>query len=216
MPALSRARRVKRCALWTIGVNAMARPIAKDYEAKRLHILREAARVFAEDGIARASMARVALACGISKANIYHYYGSKDALLFDILDSYLKALRDRLAGLELAGMTPSEQLLRFASETLFAYEGMDAEHKIQTEGIGVLGEEQQAILKGYQRDMVQQLSGILAACAPELADDRTRLRGVTMSVFGMLNWFFMWNGGAGTVEREEYAELVSGLVLGGI
>ncbi len=194
----------------------MARPIAKDHEAKRLHILREAAHVFAKEGIARASMAQVALACGISKANIYHYYGSKDALLFDILDSYLKALRDRLLGLELDGLPPETQLLRFVSATLLAYDGMDAEHKIQTEGIAVLGQDEQQVLKGYQRDMVQQLSGILAACAPALADDRARLHATTMSVFGMLNWFFMWNGGAGTAEREEYAELVSGLVLGGV
>ncbi|MEP5152247.1 TetR family transcriptional regulator, partial [Planktotalea sp.] len=50
----------------------MARPIAKDHDAKRAHILCEAAVVFARDGIARASMAQVAKACGISKANIYH------------------------------------------------------------------------------------------------------------------------------------------------
>ncbi|MGB7319173.1 MAG: TetR/AcrR family transcriptional regulator, partial [Planktotalea sp.] len=85
-----------------------------------------------------------------------------------------------------------------------------------TEGIALLPIEQQGVLKGYQRDMVRQLSDILVGCAPELTDDRTRLRDVTMSVFGMLNWFFMWNGGAGTAEREKYAELVSGLVLGGV
>ncbi|MEX0280477.1 MAG: TetR/AcrR family transcriptional regulator, partial [Arenibacterium sp.] len=75
----------------------MARTIAKDYSEKRAHILKTAARVFAEQGFARASMAQIAQECGISKANIYHYYSSKDALLFDILDSYLATLRDRLA-----------------------------------------------------------------------------------------------------------------------
>ena len=55
----------------------MARPIAKDHSEKRAHILRIAARVFADGGIARASMAQVAEACGISKANIYHYYDSQ-------------------------------------------------------------------------------------------------------------------------------------------
>lgn len=194
----------------------MARPIAKDHSAKRAHILHTAARVFADGGIARASMAQVAEACGISKANIYHYYDSKDALLFDILDSYLSALRDRLAGLELADLAPSGQLLQFVTEVLLAYDGMDAEHQIQTEGIGVLGSAEQQTLKGYQRDMVRQLSGILTACAPGLADDPTRLRATTMSVFGMLNWFYMWNEGAAQAEREEYARIVTGLVLKGV
>lgn len=193
----------------------MARPIAKDHADKRAHILRVAARVFAQGGIARASMAQVAEACGISKANIYHYYGSKDALLFDILDSYLSTLRDRLAGLDMGGIAPADQLLLFVTEVLLAYEGMDAEHQIQTEGIAVLNFERQEILRNYQRDMVRQLSGILSASAPaHLVSDKARLNATTMSVFGMLNWFYMWNGGAGRTERERYAKHVRELVLG--
>ena len=193
----------------------MARPIAKDHADKRAHILRVAARVFAQGGIARASMAQVAMACGISKANIYHYYGSKDALVFDILDSYLSALRDRLSGLELAGLKPEDQCLTFLVEILLAYEGMDAEHQIQTEGIAMLDLEQQETLKHIQRDMVRQLSGILHLSAPShLVGDKMRLHATTMSVFGMLNWFYMWNSSAGRAERKEYAKHICALVLG--
>lgn len=108
----------------------MSRPIAKDHDEKRSHILNVAARVFADQGFARASMAQVAKDCGISKANIYHYYSSKDALLFDILDTYLSELRDRINGIDMAGLNPSEQLALIVIETLRAYEGMDNEHKI--------------------------------------------------------------------------------------
>ena len=172
----------------------MARPIAKDHSEKRAHILRIAARVFADGGIARASMAQVAEACGISKANIYHYYDSKDALVVDILDSYLRTLRDRLAQLDRQGENPASQLLRFVNETLLAYEGMDAEHQIQTDGIASLGCKEQEILKSYQRDMVVQLGDILRFCAPpNLVGTKAGLKATTMSVFGMLNWFYMWN-----------------------
>ena len=61
----------------------MARTQAKDRGAKREAILEAAARVFASEGFDRASMAALAQDAGISKANIYHYYDSKDALLFD-------------------------------------------------------------------------------------------------------------------------------------
>jgi hypothetical protein len=37
-----------------------------------------------------------------------------------------------------------------------------------------------------------------------------------MSVFGMLNWYYMWNTGAGTKAREDYADLVSTLTVHGI
>jgi AcrR family transcriptional regulator len=32
-------------------------------------------------------MSQLAAACGISKANIYHYYDGKEALLFDLLEA---------------------------------------------------------------------------------------------------------------------------------
>ena len=195
----------------------MARPIAKDHTAKRDHILKTAASVFAEVGFVRASMSQVAKDCGISKANIYHYYDSKDALLFDILDTYLKALRDRLLLLPIEGMPPEAQLKTIVAATLQAYEGMDDEHKIQTEGIPLLRPDQQTILKGYQRDMVNQMSSVVANVAPAVfGDDKRKLRATVMSVFGMLNWFYMWNSGADDKARAEYANLVTSLTLGGV
>ncbi|MGC1498268.1 MAG: TetR/AcrR family transcriptional regulator [Sulfitobacter sp.] len=195
----------------------MARPIAKDHSAKRDHILKRAAHVFAETGFARASMSQVAKDCGISKANIYHYYDSKDALLFDILDTYLLALRDRIMLLPLAGLAPDAQLRAIIVETLHAYDGMDDEHKIQTEGIPLLNTQQQAILKGYQRDMVRQMSDVMVAIAPTVfGDDTQKLRSTVMSVFGMLNWFYMWNKSADDKARSEYGDLVTRLTLSGV
>jgi AcrR family transcriptional regulator len=195
----------------------VSRPIAKDHDEKRAHILKIAARVFADQGFARASMAQVAKDCGISKANIYHYYSSKDALLFDILDTYLSALRDRIIGLDMTGLDPSDQLGRIVVETLRAYEGMDHEHKIQTEGIPLLPEDQQTILKAYQRDLVMQMSRVVAEIAPKVFDGDTRkLRATVMSIFGMLNWFYMWNRAADHQARDEYARLVTKLTLTGV
>ena len=72
-------------------------------------------------------------------------------------------------------------------------------------------------MRGYQRDMVRFLSDTIAAAAPEvLADDKPKLRATTMSVFGMLNWYYMWNTGAGTEAREDYARLVTNLTLRGV
>ena len=195
----------------------MARTIAKDHDQKRDRILETAARVFASEGYARASMTQVAKDCGISKANIYHYYDSKDALLFDILDTYLRALRDRLAALPLDGLPAQTQLRLFLQEILLAYEGMDNEHKIQTEGIAVLPQDDQSVLRGYQRALVDQLSDILKRTAPgALSEDAAQLRAVTMSVFGMVNWYYMWNHSADADARRDYADMIATLTLDGV
>lgn len=195
----------------------MARTIAKDHDLKRGQILKSAAKVFAHEGFDRASMNMLARECGISKANIYHYYDSKDAILFDVLDTYLAELRDRVLSVELDGLPPVEQLHRLTQEILLAYQGMDDEHKVQTAGIAALPPDQQRILRGYQREMVDQMSGILTALAPQaVIEDRAKLRAAVMSVFGMLNWFYMWNSGADEQAREDYARLVADLTVNGI
>lgn len=195
----------------------MARTIAKDHDAKRDVILAAAAKVFAREGVGRASLAQVAAACGISKGNIYHYYSSKDDLHFAILKTHLQGLRDRMIRLPLAGLHPAAQLEATLAEILLAYEGADDAHRVQAMGTGGLDSAARKELRGYQREMVAHLSGILHVCAPDVfGRDKTKLRAATMSVFGMLNWFYMWQSGATRAARRDYARTVATMTLKGI
>lgn len=195
----------------------MARTIAKDHDEKRAQILKAAAKVFATEGFDRASMTQLARECGISKANIYHYYDGKDAILFDILDTYLSDLRERIAGVDIAGLSPDKALRRVVGAVLQAYQGANHEHQVQINALSALPEDQQTQMRAYQRDMVKFMSDCIRAIAPDVfADDKARLRATTMSVFGMLNWYYMWNSGAGSQAREDYADLVCGLTLHGV
>ncbi len=195
----------------------MARTIAKDHDLKRAQILKSAARVFAREGFDRASMTQLARECGISKANIYHYYDSKDAILYDILDSYLSGLRDLVLSVDTEGLDPETRFRTVVREILNAYKGADEEHQVQINALSALPEDQQEQMRAYQRDMVRFMSDCIKALAPDVfAEDRTRLRSTTMSVFGMLNWYFMWSADADTTAREAYADLVCDLTLGGV
>ncbi|KPP89319.1 MAG: TetR family transcriptional regulator [Rhodobacteraceae bacterium HLUCCA08] len=194
----------------------MARPIADDHDDKRAAILIAAARLFADQGYGSASMGALAEACGISKANIYHYYASKEAILFDILDTHLRGLRDRIAAIDHAGDDPEEQLRAIVREILMAYQGADAEHEVQLKSLFLLPEARQDTLRGYQRDIVAQVRDRLERIAPDQAADRARMRAVTMSVFAMLNWYYQWNTGAGSQARRDYAGLVVDLTLNGL
>lgn len=194
----------------------MARTIAKDHNDKRHQILKTAARVFATSGFDRASMNQIADACGISKANIYHYYSGKDALLFDLLEEYLRELRDRVFDVDDESLPPEDRFRRALHEVLRAYQGADDHHRVQVSGLGALAPDKQEILRGYQRDLVGHMAAILKALAPEHLAEKAKLRATTMSVFGMLNWYFMWNSGAGSQAREDYAELVANLTLSGV
>ncbi len=189
----------------------MPRGIARDHDAKRAAIRSGAASYFAEHGFDRASMTGAARHCGVSKALIYHYYDSKEALLFDILNTHLSNL---VADVDAIPATTG--LRGVIRAILLAYRGADAEHKLQLDALGALTPEHQAPLLAAQRQLVGRMSRVLAAEAPEKLADPERLRAVTMAVFGMLNWFYMWHQKGKGLSREEYADLVTDLVMGGL
>ena len=64
----------------------MARTRAPDHETQRDQILELAAAKFAQTSYPSTSMSDLAAASGTSKARLYHYYESKEAILFDLLD----------------------------------------------------------------------------------------------------------------------------------
>ena len=70
----------------------MARPKSASHDLKRDAILDLAAHCFAQRSYHAASMNDIAEAGGTSKARLYHYYESKEAILFDLLDRYTQRL----------------------------------------------------------------------------------------------------------------------------
>ena len=72
----------------------MARTQAADFAARRAAIVEKAAALYAERGFLGASIADLAKACRTSKSLIYHYYPSKEDILFDVMHSHVRSLLD--------------------------------------------------------------------------------------------------------------------------
>ncbi|MCA3646835.1 MAG: TetR family transcriptional regulator [Methylobacterium sp.] len=185
----------------------MARPIAADHDDKRSAILKAAAKLFASHGFDRASMAEIALACGVSKALLYHYYASKDQLLFDIIRAHLD---DLVAAIEAVPKTlaPRERLAAMIHALLEEYRHADEEHQIQISDLKRLPPKMKAELVERERVLVRQFSGALAGLEPILAARRELLTPLTMNLFGMMNWKFMWFRENGPVSHAAFAEMV--------
>ena len=110
----------------------MPRGLARDHAEKRDALRRGAAAHFAAQGYDRASMASVAAACGVSKALIYHYYDSKEALLYDLLHEHLSSLARVIEDAGLQG-PPEARLRDTIRAILLEYEDADDAHKVQLE-----------------------------------------------------------------------------------
>ncbi|MBN2050799.1 MAG: TetR/AcrR family transcriptional regulator [Spirochaetales bacterium] len=62
----------------------------RDSEATRKHILQTAEKVFAEQGFDAARMDRIAREAGVNKALIYYYFDSKQAILLELIDNFIR------------------------------------------------------------------------------------------------------------------------------
>ncbi len=191
----------------------MARPRAADHDGKRRTMLRRSAALFAKNGYDRTSMAEVAAACGVSKALLYHYYKGKETLLFDILRAHLQDLIDSVAAVGPAA-TPDLRLRALIAALLEAYRDADDEHKIQINELGKLPAPQRRILTDMERALVALFAEAIAAAHPDLRRGEL-LKPLTMSLFGMLNWHYMWFRERGAISREDYADLVMTLIVEG-
>jgi len=85
--------------------DSMARTQAADYGVRREAIVEKAARLYAERGFLGASISDLAKVCRISKSLIYHYYPSKEDILFDVMHSHVRALLDTAEAITARGRT---------------------------------------------------------------------------------------------------------------
>ncbi len=194
----------------------MARKRAHDYEAKRDHLLHTAAALFARHGYDRTSLAMIGEAAGVSKGLVYHYYADKDAVLADIIGRHL---RDLVLVVEEAARRdardPATRLADMAVALIEAYRDADDEHRVQVAHLRLLPEAAQEALKALERRLVDLFAAALAEANPALAGNRRLLKPLTMSLFGMLNWAFMWFRDDGPLSRADYARMCARMVVAG-
>src|SRR5438552_18305765 len=116
----------------------MARVRAADYGEKQQLIRDKAAALFAERGFAATSIADIAAACGTAKSLVYHYFGAKDDILYDLLRDHVARL---VAGAEaaLAGAeSPRERLRAFVRAEIALYAGARDRHRLLLTALGDL------------------------------------------------------------------------------
>ena len=201
----------------------MARPRSVLHELRRDAILDVAATCFAERSYAAATMNDIASACGTSKARLYHYYPSKEAILFDLLDRYTLRLLAVVGEVEATAQRDAlderAALHELVRAFLREYEHSATRHVAllnDTKFLGAEGDPSQrdTILK-RQRDLVAAVTRFIGRAYPRAGREHTRTA-ITMMLFGMINWTFTWLRPGGAMRYDEFAELVVAMLERGL
>jgi AcrR family transcriptional regulator len=196
----------------------MARPQSADHHLKREEILSAAASCFAQLSYAAASMQEVATRLGTSKARIYHYYESKDALLFDLLDRYTQRLLALIGQTEALAqrkkLDDKAALHALIEAFLIEYESSATTHVALLNDTKFLNDaqsesqtSQRALIMQRQRDIVSAFTRFLRRAYPQRLNDHNQTA-LAMMLMGMINWTFTWLRPDGPISYAQFAKEV--------
>lgn len=181
--------------------------IRRKSEARRLDILRAAARVFRRSGVAAAGMREIADEADLSPGNLYYYFAGKDELLFFCQDRTLDRMLEAAETARVSTIPVAEQLraviLAHLHYTLDELEGATAHLEIDmlAEDLrrGIIDKRDRyehavraLITKGVKR-------GEFTPCDAAL---------VARAMLGALNWTVRWYRPDGA---QSVAEIAGGL-----
>lgn len=197
----------------------MARPKSQQHDLKRDEILDIAAQCFAQRSYPAASMNDIATAGGTSKARLYHYYGSKEAILFDLLDRYTQRLLAIIGQAEATAqrrnLDDRAALHELIRSFLEEYETSATRHVALLHDTQFLGEDQRELILDRQRDVVSAVTRFLRRAYPQRLNPVNQTA-VTMMLFGMINWTFTWLRPGGAMSYAAFAEEVIGMLERGL
>jgi AcrR family transcriptional regulator len=193
----------------------MARTKAADYEQQREAILDAAATVFAQNGFAASSMALLGAASGASKARLYHYYASKDTILFDLLDRYTRRLIDIARTVETASVPGPQRLDAMVRAFMREYATSQTRQVVLLHDVNFLAGPERRKIRTQELEIVGLFRDAIAAAFPGQIPENL-LTAHTMMVFGMINWTFTWLKPDGRLSYDDFAKTVLGVLHQGI
>jgi AcrR family transcriptional regulator len=184
-------------------------------EEERLRIIRAAERVYRERGFAAAGMREIAAEADLSPANLYHYFGSKEELLYFCQDRALDRMNVALEAARNARGPVAERLRQFAIEHVLCLID-EAEGSAAHFEVDALSPELRARISAKRAEYKDGLRALIALGIRrgELrrADPMLAMRGFS----GALNWTAHWYRPDGPYTAREVAEQIADYAVAGL
>jgi AcrR family transcriptional regulator len=171
-------------------------------------------QLFAEYGYAQTSVQQIVDAAGVTKGALYHYFKSKDDLLFNIYDRLLKLQRAHLDEIVARGLDP-RQTMRLACEDVIetSIDGL-ADGAVFFRSQHMLSEKRQREVKRRRRDYNDAFEAILARGRAS-GDFRTDIPPAILIAhfFSDVHYLAQWYSPGGPLSREQVATEITDLYL---
>ena len=185
------------------------------FDRRLAKLLHHAAHIFCEKGYEGASMRDLSRAAGMSLAGLYHYFDSKEDLLYLIQKHTFETIIERLQE-RLKDTKGAEQRVRIFIENHLDY------FLANKEAMKVLTHEDETLKNGRGAEVRAIKREYYRICL-ELLEDLRQEKGLQFSgrlavlaLFGMINWIYTWHNPRVDLDAGELAEEMSDLFLRGV
>ncbi len=194
----------------------MARTQSNDYAAKRARIQSIATDLFARQGFHACSIIDIANACKTSKSRLYHYFESKEHVLYVILRAHAGRLNDILLPILGDGtLKPRARLLQFTQALLTQNVKYRAEHKLILNELDSLSAAHREEISTLLRAPIDALFGTLLQINSEIGTNQPLQFPAAMMFIGMINWTHTWFSESGETSIDDFAGLICNTFIDG-
>lgn len=193
----------------------MTRVRANDYETKRQLILDKAAGLIARKGFDVATMMDVAKACSASKSHLYHYFPSKEDLLYAIVHDYITTQSAELHRIVALALPAEERFAQFVDTFMQGAARSRNEHLILMSDINYLPKAQLDEIRRMEVEMTELMEGLLREINPAFMAEERLQKPYALLLFGMMIWTFSWYRRTGSITPRELAQHISMLFVHG-
>lgn len=194
----------------------MARPQSQDYDKRRQSILNEAASLIAQEGFHGSSVSDLAKRCNISKSLVYHYYSSKEEILFATMEEYTKGL---LLTVKQSAETKGELKDVFAQTVVSLmqnYKSAGSSHRVLLQELDKLSAPHRKQIVANEDQIKDIIKGMIAKFNPSLKLDDPQNTALTMLFLGMVNWTHTWFDPKGAISSEQLAAMAAQVFENGV
>jgi AcrR family transcriptional regulator len=191
----------------------MPRARSDSYEAKSQAIMNCAAALFAKEGFPSARMYDMAKACGATKSMLYHYFPTKDDLLFAMLAEHLESVIQGVDDAVAGPGQPGERLMVMVQSFIQKSAQSSRRHVIAMQDGKYLPKSMQKPLHELQRRVTLRVADLLHELNPGLPEET--YKPYTMMLIGILNWTDTWYRPSGPMKSQELCDRISRLFLKG-
>lgn len=183
---------------------------------KITEICRLAAKIFSEKSYLVATLGDVAQAAGMTKGGVFHYFTTKEELLFLILFRHmhftLQALKEKLDTCD----TPNEKIYAFIHHHLDNYRDNQAEARLALQERVNLPPHLLRFIKDMEREYRETLRSIIEQLAAGRKKSNREVLLATYTLLGMVTLPYNWFDPAGKASPDQLGDLIYKIFLGGL